>query len=181
MMPQAVTRRTRVKSVKSSSRQRHSVQKPSRMPRLKPTRRKKEKPVLARGASEPVITVENYKMDLINALNWYAINWSTKDYIHSAEAYLKYCAPRGKTKKYIMYAHKAPYPFMRQLGILSNLARTPNQLSPYDYNKLVVMMQEIETKSESITDEELEKHFDAPPMNEATLDAQCIDEIEEQV
>lgn len=40
-------------------------------------------------SNEPTVTKENYKIELIKALNWYNINWDEKDFRKAAEQYCK--------------------------------------------------------------------------------------------
>lgn len=82
---------------------------------------------------EPRVSKENYKVDLINALNWYNSNWEEKDYRKAAELYVK----KIGMKEYLPAISKASFLQVRSIGVIARLVLTEQHVDINDVERVV--------------------------------------------
>jgi hypothetical protein len=81
--------------------------------------RREQAEAFVRGKTgEPIVTKDNYREDLINALNWYNLNCDDKDMLKYAEQYLK---KMGMLKEYSYCISRASYLELKTVGTLGRL------------------------------------------------------------
>jgi hypothetical protein len=90
------------------------------------TRRKK--PIV----NEPIISEDNYKIDLINALNWYNENWSEKNYRDAAEYFVKNILKFPS----IDFISNSSFLSIRKIGVIGHLIRRAQYIDIDNIQKL---------------------------------------------
>ena len=92
--------------------------------------------------NEPRVTKDNYKIELINALNWHNVNWEEKDYRKAALEYVKKSGMKG-------YSHalqKADLQEIRNIGSIGRLVLTGQHVDLNDIEKVIIRLDQLQTK-----------------------------------
>ena len=90
---------------------------------------------------EPRVSKDNYRVDLINALNWYNANWEDKDYLKAAELYLK----KMDMKEYTHALSKASSLEIRPIGAIGRLVVTGQHVELNEVEGILVRLEKLKS------------------------------------
>lgn len=92
--------------------------------------------------NEPKVTKDNYKIELIQALNWHNVNWEEKDYRKAVTDYLK----KHNMKQYAHCVQKADFLEIRNIGSIGRLILTGQHVDLNDIEKIAIRLEELNHK-----------------------------------
>lgn len=88
---------------------------------------------------EPRVSKDNYRTDLIRALNWYNANWEEKDYRKAAEMYIK----KMGLREYAQPLSKASFLEIRPVGVIGRLVLTEQHVDLSDVERVMISLEKI--------------------------------------
>lgn len=91
--------------------------------------------------NEPRVTKDNYKSDLIGALNQYNSNWEEEDYRSAAKQYIK----KMGMKDYAYAVSKASFLEIRPIGVIGRLILAEQYVDLNDVEKILNRLESIKT------------------------------------
>lgn len=97
--------------------------------------------------NEPKVTKDNYKVDLICALNWHNVNWEEKDYRKAALEYIK----KMNMKQYTHAINKADFLEIRNIGSIGRLVLTGQYVDLNDIEKIAIRLEDLKAKYPNTT------------------------------
>jgi hypothetical protein len=98
---------------------------------------------IIKGGDEPSVSTDNYKEQLLRALNWYNANRDEKEYRQYAEYYVKH------TPTLVGYAYavaKAPFEEIRAIGAIGRLVRRGQHVAIEDNVRILERLEAIQKK-----------------------------------
>jgi hypothetical protein len=88
---------------------------------------------------EPRVSKDNYRVDLVKALNWYNANWEEKDYRKAAEVYIK----KMGLKEYTQPLSKASFIEIRPVGVIGRLVLTEQHVELSEVERVMISLEKI--------------------------------------
>ena len=98
--------------------------------------------IIKGSAGEPLVSKENYKSDLIKALNWYNVNAEEKD----IRSYIEYHLKQNNLKDYVYCVSKASLYEIKGIGVIARLLRRDQHVELNEIEKTHRMLDDLKAK-----------------------------------